>query len=25
VLFLVTLTLNFVALRVVKRFREAYE
>jgi len=25
VLFLVTLTLNFIALRVVKRFREAYE
>jgi phosphate transport system permease protein len=25
VLFLVTLSLNFVALRVVKRFREAYE
>jgi phosphate transport system permease protein len=25
VLFLVTLTLNFVALRVVKRFREAYD
>lgn len=25
VLFLVTLTLNFVALRVVKRYREAYE
>ena len=25
VLFVVTLTLNFVALRVVKRFREAYE
>ena len=25
VLFLVTLALNFVALRVVKRFREAYE
>jgi len=25
VLFMVTLTLNFVALRVVKRFREAYE
>ena len=25
VLFLVTLTLNFIALRVVKRFREAYD
>ncbi|MCY1671493.1 phosphate ABC transporter permease subunit PstC [Novosphingobium sp. SL115] len=25
VLFLVTLTLNFIALRVVKRYREAYE
>ena len=25
VLFLVTLALNFVALRVVKRYREAYE
>ncbi len=25
VLFVVTLTLNFIALRVVKRFREAYE
>ena len=25
VLFLVTLALNFVALRVVKRFREAYD
>ena len=25
VLFLVTLTLNYIALRVVKRFREAYE
>ena len=25
VLFLVTLALNFIALRVVKRFREAYE
>ena len=25
VLFLVTLGLNFIALRVVKRFREAYE
>ncbi len=25
VLFLATLALNFVALRVVKRFREAYE
>ena len=25
VLFMVTLTLNFIALRVVKRFREAYE
>lgn len=25
VLFIVTLTLNFIALRVVKRFREAYE
>jgi phosphate transport system permease protein len=25
VLFLVTLALNIVALRVVKRFREAYE
>ena len=25
VLFLVTLALNFVALRVVRRFREAYE
>jgi phosphate transport system permease protein len=25
ILFIVTLTLNFIALRVVKRFREAYE
>jgi hypothetical protein len=25
VLFLVTLALNIIALRVVKRFREAYE
>ena len=25
VLFVVTLTLNFIALRVVKRYREAYE
>ena len=25
VLFMVTLALNFIALRVVKRFREAYE
>ena len=25
VLFLVTLAFNFIALRVVKRFREAYE
>ena len=25
VLFLVTLALNYIALRVVKRFREAYE
>ena len=25
VLFMVTLGLNFVALRVVKRYREAYE
>ena len=25
VLFLVTLALNFIALRVVKQFREAYE
>ena len=25
VLFCVTLSLNFIALRVVKRFREAYE
>lgn len=25
ILFLITLTLNFIALRVVKRFREAYE
>jgi phosphate transport system permease protein len=25
VLFMVTLVLNYIALRVVKRFREAYE